>query len=291
MSFVSTIGFDGHSANVSLLNKKILKNPGDLFISNEKSPGSKIFPFFDTSHLFKNFYNNWMAKGTFQCPLMDEEQMNKTIHPSFSHLRELYDIEKGRPEKLAYKLTEKVLHPQVMEKTNVKLADSAFHESTINALNYYSLHGYSHFHDSALFAKTIRDWFNTLNVMCLDYGKRKREERRYAIRRESVEEDLSYIARFVNWLELWNSKNTSGLSKATFQAAIRSSKAVISLVHYLFERYENLEFILLGNILSDFLEGRFGWWRQMCGGNYYNSVIKFLQSEKTIRLRSRWDMT
>ena len=56
---VSTIGFDiavtmtdGHSANVSLFNKKILKNPGDLFIPNEKSPGSKIFPFFDTSHLF-----------------------------------------------------------------------------------------------------------------------------------------------------------------------------------------------------------------------------------------------
>ena len=43
---------DGHSANVSLFNKKILKNPGDLFIPNEKSPGSKIFPFFDTSHLF-----------------------------------------------------------------------------------------------------------------------------------------------------------------------------------------------------------------------------------------------
>ena len=75
-------------------------------------------------------------------------------------------------------------------------------------------------------------------------GKRKRAERRYAIRRESVEEDLSCIARFVDWLELWNSKNTSGLSKATFQAAIRSSKAVISLAHYLFERYENLEFIL-----------------------------------------------
>ena len=85
-----------------------------------------------------------------------------------------------------------------MEKTNVKLADSAIHESTINALNYYSLHGYSHFHDSALFAKTIRDWFNTLNVKCLDYGKRKKDERRYAIRRERVEEDVSYIARFVD---------------------------------------------------------------------------------------------
>ena len=35
-----------------------------------------------------------------------------------------------------------------------------------------------------------------------------------------------------------------------------------------------------------FLEGRFGWWRQLYGGNYYNSVIQFLQAEKTIRIRS-----
>ena len=34
------------------------------------------------------------------------------------------------------------------------------------------------------------------------------------------------------------------------------------------------------------MEGRFGWWRQLCGGNYYNSVTQFLQAEKTIRLRS-----
>ena len=44
-------------------------------------------------------------------------------------------------------------------------------------------------------------------------------------------------------------------------------------------------FILLGMIQQDCLEGRFGWWRQLSGGNYYNSVLQFLQAEKTIRLR------
>ena len=78
----------------------------------------------------------------------------------------------------------------------------------------------------------------------------------------------------------------SGLSKPTFECAIRSCSAIIALVPYLFERYPDLDYILLGNICSDFLEGRFGWWRQLCGGNYYNAVLQFLQAEKTIRIRS-----
>ena len=52
---------------------------------------------------------------------------------------------------MAYKLNEQVLHPQSTEKTNVKLADAAFHESTINALTYYAAHGYENFKDSAIF--------------------------------------------------------------------------------------------------------------------------------------------
>ena len=65
---------------------------------------------------------------------------------------------------------------------------------------------------------------------------------------------------------------------------------MIALIRYLFARYSQLDFILLGNICSDYLEGRFGWYRQLCGANYYNSVTQFLQAEKTIRLRSLVNM-
>ena len=44
--------------------------------------------------------------------------------------------------------------------------------------------------------------------------------------------------------------------------------------------------MLLGCIQSDYLEGRFGWYRQLCGANYFNSVLQFLQAEKSIRIRS-----
>ena len=118
------------------------------------------------------------------------------------------------------------------------------------------------------------------------------DDRKSPIRRDSVESDLSYISEFGSWLETWqaDSQPTKGLSSQTFQCAIRTCKAIIVLVRDLFDQYPELDFILLGNICSDYLEGRFGWYRQLCGGNYYNSVIQFLQAEKTIRLRSLIDM-
>ena len=42
---------------------------------------------------------------------------------------------------------------------------------------------------------------------------------------------------------------------------------------------------------SDYLEGRFGWYRQLCGGgNYFNSILQFLQAETTFVLEhlSKW---
>ena len=90
----------------------MLKNPEDVCVENEYNPGSKIFPCFDNTHLFKNFYNNWRTKPCFECPLIDSDTVEKateeTIFPSFSHIEELYEIEKGRLEKMAYKLNEKM---------------------------------------------------------------------------------------------------------------------------------------------------------------------------------------
>ena len=85
VSQVTKIGFDiavtmtdGHSSNMALFNKRILKDvPMHLSIPNESNPGSSIFMFYDTVHIFKNFYNNWMNKIYFQCPpLVGEDTEN-----------------------------------------------------------------------------------------------------------------------------------------------------------------------------------------------------------------------
>ena len=45
-------------------------------------------------------------------------------------------------------------------------------------------------------------------------------------------------------------------------------------------------YVLLGMIQSDIIEGRFGWYRQLSGGNYYVSVRQILEAEKKIRFKS-----
>ena len=45
----------------------------------------------------------------------------------------------------------------VLEKSNVKLADSLFHTSTINALIYYSSHGYPEFNYTADFLTIVHN--------------------------------------------------------------------------------------------------------------------------------------
>ena len=82
--------------------------------------------------LFKNVYINWQAKPCFECPLIDnytvsEESTEETFFPSFTLIQKFYEIGNGRSEKIGYKLNEKVLYPQVKEKTNLKLADSVIH--------------------------------------------------------------------------------------------------------------------------------------------------------------------
>ena len=64
LSQISKIGFDiavtitdGHSSNMPLIKKKVLKSEQDLFVYNEDKRDSKIFPIYDNTHLFKNFYN------------------------------------------------------------------------------------------------------------------------------------------------------------------------------------------------------------------------------------------
>ena len=140
---IEKIGFDvavtmtdGHSSNMNFFINKLLKSKSNLFVLMDS--GAKNFPFYDNTHIFKNFYNNWSNYDSFECPFPNIENTHKIISPTFSHLKELYLLEKGRNKKFAYKLTDKVLHPKPIEKTNVKLVDAAFHESTINALRYYS---------------------------------------------------------------------------------------------------------------------------------------------------------
>jgi hypothetical protein len=59
--------------------------------------------------------------------------------------------------------------------------------------------------------------------------------------------------------------------------------SLCSLCRYLLSEH-GFKYILLGSIQSDNLEGRFGWYRQLSGGNYFISLRQVRESEKKISL-------
>lgn len=194
------------------------------------------------------------------------------------------------PLKIAHKLTHKVINPQNIERTNVKLAGAIFHESTLMALNFYTNNGYPQFKETACFIKIILDWFDTINVKTPGYEVRKKNEKKAAIWMENRVRILNFLEKFSSWLVKWQENgNRQGLSRETFSSLIHTVNGIIRLAQNLMDK-RGLQYILLGKICSDSLEQRFGWYRQLCGANYFNSVPQFLQAEKNIRLRKLVEM-
>lgn len=251
---------DGHDSNVKffrLLHKDGLK----YSIQNPFDTDKLVFLMFDPVHLFKNFYNNFMKAVTFSFPsfkFVDSiipECLGGTMEASFLHIKNLYDIEIGKPLKLAHKLNEKVLNPAVIERTSLKLADSVFHESTINGLLYYSTNGYLQFKETALFLRIIRIWFNVLNVKSLFYGENVKDVSKLAIKKQDPGKGMKFMRSFCEWLERWKKGNgMKGLTRQTFGAATQTSNAYPLLVDYVFKN-PDFEYILTGNISSYFIEG------------------------------------
>ena len=238
MQVLFEIGFDvyltmsdGHDSNVKFF-RSLHEDGLKYSIQNPFATDKLVFLMFDPVHLFKNFYNNFMKAVTFTFPsfkFVDSivpELLDGTMEASFLHIKNVHDIEIGKPLKLAFKLNEKVLNPAVIERTSVKLADSVFHESTINSLFYYSNNGYPQFKETALFLRMMRTWFNVLNVKSLFYGENVRDVSKLAIKREDPGKSMKFMKSFCEWLEKWKTgTGMKGLTRQTFGAATQTSNA------------------------------------------------------------------
>ncbi|QQP35180.1 Putative LOC101234561, partial [Caligus rogercresseyi] len=270
---------DGHSVNRRFYSEILCDGRLKVSISNEEDGGQPLFLLFDMVHLFKNFFTNLMRRKNFKCPDFQGEGMSA----SFDHVKRLYELELGKPIKVAHKLTAKVLNPRPIECMNVELADRFFHPSTIAGLQYYSL-DHPEWAGTAHFLQTIRNWFNILNVKTTITGIRKRDWSKDPIRGRDAAQ-LKFLDDFTEWVEKWQEEKTLGLSKETFLCATQTSKAMSKLIIHLIEE-EKLDYVLTGKICSDPIEKRFGDYRMMGGSNYFVSVRQILEAEKKIRINS-----
>ena len=285
---ITLIGFevvvntlDGHSSNRKFYVEKLSNDDLRVCIPHPYIKGAYIYLLFDSVHVFKCIYNNFINKRIFYCPDFDGQK----IEGHMSHIEELYKHELGRPVKYAHKLTDKVLHPMPIEKTKVELADRLFHESTIAALDYYSENGFPQWKTTANFLRLIRTMWDIVNVKSKYVGRRKRDPVREPISKDDTG-GLQFLEKFTVWVEKWEKMNNKehSLSKETFLTCKQTMRGLIGVAMYLLEE-KNFEYVLLGLITSDPIERRFGWYRQLGGANYYLSPRQFFESEKKIRLQ------
>ena len=155
-------------------------------------------PLFDAVHILMTIFNNFLVKRSFNCPPFLLSKIGKS---SFKHIQRMYTIELGKPPKMAHKLKDKVMHPLSIEKTNVKLTDAAFHESTINDLEFYSKNGHPELTDTTEFLKFVRKMLNIINVKT---PKKKMARRRWTIRGNSSASQQTRIRSIFSNLQLWS---------------------------------------------------------------------------------------
>ena len=111
-------------------------------------------------------------------------------YPNFAHIKQVMDIELNKPIKIAHKLTDKVVSPLSLEKTNVSPAEAVFHDSTITALNKYGNEGLPSFLQTAEFLVRFRDWWDRFNVKSKDKGYHNSKE---TMRSQSIKKMLKTL--------------------------------------------------------------------------------------------------
>ncbi|KAF0300946.1 Transposable element P transposase [Amphibalanus amphitrite] len=204
----------------------------------------------------------------------------------------MYNMERGNPGKMAYKLTDKVLRPSVLERVNVGLAAAATDETTTAALRHFEEHvpDCQGFADTAEFLELIRRWFNTCNVKSEHMARRLNDKSRVALRSgcEDSDKSLDFLSKFGNYMRSFHDiVGSKQMSKDTCMAVFYCSRGLAGLAKYLLETYSDLlNYVLLGKIQSDHIERHFGHLRKISGGNYWSSVRQFMENEAVIRIKS-----
>ena len=97
---------------------------------------------------------------------------------------------------------------------------------------------------------------------------------------------MIFLRRATGLLEKWKASRRSGLTSETFLACLQSMKAMPLCAVYLITHH-GFEYVSIEKFLSNPIEGRFGWYRQMNGGNFFMSISHLLVSEKKIRIISK----
>ncbi|MEL7307551.1 MAG: hypothetical protein AAGK05_06510 [Pseudomonadota bacterium] len=240
--------------------------------------GKYLYLLTDTVHLLKCVRNNWFTEKHKQLQLGDSREPS-----DWAHLEKLYDLEKDSFLKLA-PLTKASIYPSPLERQKVSLALKIIDDKTIAALKSLKSEDAQ---PTIEMLQIISQWWKIVNVKSVVESKRFNDSYRSAINDQECDSlrRLAELASFFEKSPSGNGRNrVRSLSIDTKKALCRTTQGLFELSKDLLTNF-NFEYVLLGEIQQDKLEGEFGCWRQMCGGNMYMSFKDVDSSFKTRGLK------
>ena len=96
---------------------------------------------------------------------------------------------------------------------------------------------------------------------------------------------LSYLQKAIEIFEDWKESKRASLTPETFLACLQTMKSIPKLADHL-QKKHGFSYLLPGKLMSDPIKGRFGWYRQVHGENFFMSVKQLFLAEKKIRCLS-----
>ena len=229
---------DNHSTNVGAYKDLLKMYPiqgKNYSIFNPKCHLSEIYLMYDTVHLVKNIRNNLLASRFFQIPEFSCITNGISIHVTagnvrWSHLHQVHakDLELNAHLRKAPKVGYKVLHPG-NNKQSVPLALAIFEETTFTAIRSYLPEE----HTTADFLQLIHFWWLIVN------SKERFHPNPIGNALKMNDSRCDLLSRISLWLENWRDDKTLGLSRQTFDALIKTNRAIADLSNALLsEGYE-----------------------------------------------------
>lgn len=245
-------------------------------IKNPNDANHSIFLLFDPTHIFKNIRNNWISE---KCKEIDfvMPDSGECVTARFKDVIEVYRNEMDNVVR-STRLTQKACFPSNIERQNVSLVSAVFSDATVSALSILGKE------DTAGFCYSICRLWKILNV------KRRGTDLRFnepICKPIENTKDLEFLRKMADSISrMPGGKGRTRIRSLTTQtrdAAVHSLKCLSELAEYLLQDV-CMKFILLGQFQNDRIEGEFGIYRQLNGGNYHIAVEQVLSSAKFRRL-------
>ena len=244
---------DNHKVNQKYGTFFDRRNTDDFEAIHPMFPERPWFLLFDTVHLFKCLRNNWVSEKTQQLTFDNE------IVGNFADIKDLYHDEKGSILKTT-PLVSAAVHPSRLQLQNVQHVVKVFNDKVVTALKVKNKHG------TASLVQQVLSWWKAINVSTPGDEQRFNDPDR-AMQTKNSSNLQSFVELFSITASGHGPNRQRAMTHDTKKALVQTMNGLIAVCNYLYD--QGFNYVLLGSIQSDKIEGEFSVYRSSTGSNSF----------------------